>query len=57
MTEKEIKRNLVAWSSGIKIILGPLDAQDHDLGNKVREILQGIDATWNRVDKEGIKSP
>lgn len=56
MTEKEVKRNLVAWSSGIKILLGPLDAQDHNLGNKVREILQGIDATWNRIDNEGIKT-
>ena len=57
MTEKEIKRNLVAWSSGIKILLGPLDAQDQNLGNKVRDILRGIDTTWDRIDKEGIKAP
>ncbi len=55
MTEKEIKRNLIAWSSGIKLILGPLDARDHDLGNKVREVVRGIDATWNRIEREGIK--
>lgn len=55
MTEKEIKRNLIAWSSGIKLILGPLDARDHDLGNSVRRIVQGIDATWERIEKEGIK--
>lgn len=38
MTEKEIKRNLIAWSSGIKIILGPLDARDHELAGRVREV-------------------
>lgn len=55
MTEKEIKRNLIAWSSGIKLILGPLDARDHELANRVREVLRGIDATWGRIDREGIK--
>ena len=55
MTEKEIKRALIACSSGIKILLGPLDAQDHSLGNKVREISQSIDATLDRIEREGIK--
>lgn len=55
MTEKEVKGKLIAWSSGLKILLGPLDAQDHSLGNRVREISQGVDATLDRIEREGIK--
>ena len=55
MTEKEVKGKLIAWSSCLKILLGPLDAQDHSLGNRVREISQGVDATLDRIEREGIK--
>lgn len=55
MTEKEIKRNLVAWSSGMKILLGPLDARDHRIGSEIREILRSVDVTIDRIEREGIK--
>lgn len=55
MTTKEINQNHVRWLSSLRPILGPLDAKDHALANKVREVCVSIDATRERIEREGIK--
>lgn len=55
MKEKELMQRLVSWSASLELILGPLDARDHILGDRAREVCKSIKSTRSRIESEGIK--